>query len=359
MGFLKRILTKKEKSIQSYSDFWEWFTNNEDTFFFVVKEHKNIESDFFSKLSPKLNQLKKGFFFLTGMLNDNTAELILTADGNIKNIAFAEDLVSAAPNFDNWKITALKPSSDIKNVSIKMDGFDFNKDNLNFIFNENKEFPDLINITIIHDNYTENNKSTIINGTYIFLDNYLGELHFTTIIDDINFVPKKNIDRELISIDKLKEFINWREKEFTEKYDGVMHNTDNDSYVMMEAELNSGNMLIAVINKDLLNWDSKASHPWILVVEIEYDGTKNNGMPNEETYQLLNTIEDEIIKELTDFDGYLNIGRQSADGIREIYFACKDFRKPSKILYKMEQKYPLLHFDLYKDKYWQTFKRFE
>ena len=38
-----------------------------------------------------------------------------------------------------------------------------------------------------------------------------------------------------------------------------------------------------------------------------------------------------IVEELKDFEGYLNIGRQTADSVREIYFACKEFRKPSKV----------------------------
>ncbi len=84
-------------------------------------------------------------------------------------------------------------------------------------------------------------------------------------------------------------------------------------------------------------------------------------MPDEETYHLLSEIEDNILKELKDFEGYLNIGRQTADSIREIYFACKDFRKPSKVLYQIQCDYAEkidIGFDVFKDKYWQSFNRF-
>jgi hypothetical protein len=116
MSFLKNLFAKKEQPIQSYQDFWNWFSTNERTFFTAVKNGKYIESEFFDKLSPKLAELKDGFFFLTGMLDDNTAELVLTADGNIKNIVFVEELVAAAPQIDDWKFTALKPALDIKDV---------------------------------------------------------------------------------------------------------------------------------------------------------------------------------------------------------------------------------------------------
>ena len=85
MNFLKSIFNKKEKTITSYSDFWKWFEKNEKKFYKTVKRHRNIEVDFFDKLAPKLDELKEGFWYLTGMYDDTTAELIITADGLIKN----------------------------------------------------------------------------------------------------------------------------------------------------------------------------------------------------------------------------------------------------------------------------------
>ena len=129
----------------------------------------------------------------------------------------------------------------------------------------------------------------------------------------------------------------------------------------MEAELESGNNLIAVINSQLLNWDSKASHPWIAVITFQYDGSNNNGMPDEDDYQNLDEIEEKILEQLSDKDGYLNIGRQTANNEREIYFACKDFRKPSKVFFitqkENSEKFGI-EYDIYKDKYWQSFERF-
>jgi hypothetical protein len=50
-----------------------------------------------------------------------------------------------------------------------------------------------------------------------------------------------------------------------------------------------------------------------------------------------------------------------APGNRKIYFACQDFRTPSKVLYQFQQDYAGtldMEYALYKDKYWQTFERF-
>lgn len=363
MSLLKKLFgsKQKEQAIESYEDFWDWFLKNEKAFFKVVKNHSNIEKDFFNLLAPKLAEIKDSLYFLTGMFDNNTVELILTPDGNLKNIAFTEELVNAAPAIKGWKFTALKPAVGIENSNIEMSGSLFNKDNLSFYSNDLCEYPDEIDITIVHNDYKEEDRSTIINGTYIFLDNYIGELNTVTNIDSLNFIGKEAAEKELVPIEKLNDFLTWRQKEFIEKYEGVRYNTDEDVGSIIEAKLKSGNPLVANINTTLLEWDSKASHPWILEIKIDYNGDHFNGLPDADTSEWLNAIEDQIMTNLKDADGYLNIGRESSENIRDIYFACKDFRKPSKVLYQIMLEYAnkrVITFDLYKDKYWRSLRRF-
>ena len=90
MSFLTSLLGKKDQPIRCPKALWSWFQTNEAAFYKVVKSNGNIEKDFFNKLAPKLDQLKDGIYFLTGMYNDSTAELVLTADGAIENIVFVE-----------------------------------------------------------------------------------------------------------------------------------------------------------------------------------------------------------------------------------------------------------------------------
>ena len=360
MSFFKNIFGNKEEPIKSYGDFWNWFQKNENAFYKVVKEKGDIEKGFFDKVSPKLNRLKDGMLLLTGMFDKNTVELVITADGAIKDIPFIEELIAAAPNISGWKFTALKPAMDNAGV-IKMGSYQYSADNIYFYSNEHADKPDEIDITVVYDDFNDEDKTTITNGVFIFLDNFLGELNFATTIDTVNVIGKSDAQKELIKIEKLKDFLVWREKEFIEKYEGVRHNTGNDNYSALEATLENGKPLVAIINSDLLAWDSKASHPWILNIEIKYNGENNNGMPDNTVYKLMDKIEDEILLALKDHDGYLNIGRQTADGVREIYFACKDFRKPSLVLHDIKTKYASkidIGYDIYKDKYWTSFERF-
>lgn len=361
MSFFKKIFGKKEEPIKDYSDFWNWFRNNEKAFHQTVKSRGDIEKDFFNKLSPKLDELKSGYFFLTGMLDDNTVELVLTADGNTSNIVFVEELVASAPEIPGWMFTSLKPPLDVNNIAIEMAGHKFNSETVSFYFNENTDYPDEIDIAVVHPDITPENRNQVANGVYIYLENILGELDFVNNIDNLKIIAADEAQKELISITKLKDFLNWRQKEFIEKYDGVRYDTENDGHSILEAQLQNGNMLIATINTELLNWDRKASHPWVASFVIKYDGSGNNGMPSNADYEALNNIEDRVVAQLPDNEGYLNIGRETSEGEREVYFACKDFRKPSKIFFEVQKQYGSafeIEYEIYKDKYWRTFERF-
>ncbi|WP_317192331.1 DUF695 domain-containing protein [Hymenobacter jeongseonensis] len=279
----------------------------------------------------------------------------------MKNIPFVEELVSRAPKIDGWLFTALKPASDITSVSIEIAGYAIDADSLSFYSNKISSCPDEVDVTIVYNAFLEADESIITQGVFIFLENFLGELNFATSIDNSKVVGNTGVTEELIPIEKLKAYLLWRENEFIEKYQGVRHNTENDSHSSLTAELESGNRLLAIINTDLLEWDGKPSHPWILRVELPYDGVENNGMPNTDDYELLNQLEDDITLELKDADGYLNVGRETTNGIRTIYFACKEFRKPSTVLFSIAKKYSgkqELTYEIYKDKYWQSFDRF-
>lgn len=363
MNILNNIFGKKEElKMKTNADFWAWFEKNEKTFYKVVNTHDDVELNFFDKLTEQLDKIKEGYFFLTGMLDDTTAELIITVDGNLKTIAFAEDLIKNAPLIKGWKFTALKRAHACDDFSIKMNGFEFSNENIFFYENLNKEYPDEINLTFVYAYMNDKMKSEIEQGVCIYIENFLGELEFVTQIDVFDIKGKNEAEHDLIPISKLKEFLNWREKEFNEKNEGIWYDSENDSYSSYEADLNSGNPLIAIINSDLLKWDAKASHPWMVYLIFNFDGTQTNGMPNQEDYDLMNQIEDEIMLELKDINGYLNIGRQTAESKREVYFACKDFRLPSKVFYAIQQKYGdklEIDYAIYKDKYWQYFEQFQ
>ncbi|UII28353.1 DUF695 domain-containing protein [Fulvivirga maritima] len=359
MKLFKSLFNNKGNTIDPYQKFWEWFKKEEKSFYEIIKQGGDIESKVFDKLTPKLNQVHDGIWLLVGMQNNDQAELILTADGFVKNIVFVEELVAAAPSIPNWKITALKPSNE-EPLSVKVDDYTFDENTLSFYPEEHPDKPDLIDIYVTHKDLTEENYDLISQGVFLSIDNYLGELNTATLMDHISLITPEEATKELIPFQKLKSYLVWREKEFVEKYRGSRHNTEGDHYSVLEGSLENGLPWVAAVNMDLLQWDAKASHPWITNIVIEFT-PDSNGFPDKDTYTLLDKVEDNIMSVLKDYEGYLNIGRETANGGRQIYFACEDFRKPAKVLDNLlKENIPELKvaYEIYKDKYWQTFDHF-
>jgi len=363
MGIFDKVFGKQQDEhkheIKSYKDFWDWFTTKEKVFYDIVKSRTNIEADFFDIISPKLHQINEGFYFLSGMSDDSTAELVITAEGEIKNIVFVEEIINAAPKLENWKFTALKPEMNLES-GISMEGYQFTTENIFFYANDIEGYPDEIDITFVYENLNTENKNSVVTGVCIFLDNFLGELNFATQIDTFNVIGKDDAAKELIPVGKLKDFLQWREREFTEKYKNIKSFDEEEKFSIFEASLHNGLPLIATINTSLLEYDSKASYPWISVLKIHYHGENNNGLPEKKEYERLMDIEEHLTEQLKNENGHLYIGRESADNVRETYFVSKDFREPSKIFRAIMNENPeyKMSVEIYKDKYWQSFERY-
>jgi hypothetical protein len=97
----------------------------------------------------------------------------------------------------------------------------------------------------------------------------------------------------------------------------------------------------------------------MLVLTIPFES--ENGLPDERTADKLNDLEDAFMERLKDEDGFLNIGRDAGNNERSVYFACVDFRKPSKVAFELQQVYKdavPFNYDIFKDKYWQSVSHF-
>lgn len=85
-------------------------------------------------------------------------------------------------------------------IDIQMDGFQFNQHNLSFFPEVEDNYPDDSVITVVHDALTNDNRDIIRNGTYIWIDNLLGELNSADQIDDIAVVGPETNQPEKIPI---------------------------------------------------------------------------------------------------------------------------------------------------------------
>jgi len=366
MKFLNKLFGKKEEPIKkeikklTISEFWNWFDDNQIRFLKAVKSQKNIQFEFVTPVFNKLNQIKEGAFLLTGMMDDNNAELVLTAEGNLRAFPYINELIDSAPKLENWKFTAFKPPMDFPDFGINMGPKSFTTENIFFYPENESDYPDEISIKLIYsDEYTNDESELIENGTFIFVENYLGEVKTATKIDRLSVEHNVNSDKELNPISKLNEYINWREKEFIEKYEGVFLNSDESNYSSLEWD-KGDKAIVGIVNSDIIKWDKKASHPWVIVITITFDEHENNGMPNPEALQTYYQFEDKLRELLPDKDGYIHVAQTTGLGKREIYYATKDFMKPIQILEETKSETNFeYNVEVFKDKYWKSMNHFE
>jgi Family of unknown function (DUF695) len=362
MSIFKKIFGSKADTSLSYKEFWDWFSKNEKKFHNIVTSNGDILGGFLDKIEPKLEHIKKDcFLYLTGLIDDDTVELVLTADGIIHNMVFIEELIDAAPAIDGWLFTAHKPACDIPDFSIEMEELSFSCNNISFYPNDKPEYPDEIDITIVYDHYRLDLDDKIHQGIYIFLDNYIGEWKSVTMLDYVKIIGKDQADKDLISITKLNDYLLWREKEFIEKYESITPDDKAGDFTIFQAETENGHLILSNINTGLLDWDAKPSHPWIVEINLIYTPENEGGMPDKETYQFLDEWEEELQHYLNVGNGHLNIGRQTGLGSRRVYLACRDFRQSSKVLADLKSKDSPpneIEFEIFKDKYWQYFEHF-
>ncbi len=343
------------------TDFWRWFASHEPAFAQTISEQQDIEQRFLQPLSEALQKLRPHIFFLVGISGQHEFELILTPDGNLKMVAFIERLVAAAPPLPRWRFIALKPGKQQEQIGLEMAGYRFDTDNLFFFPRVDPQFPDEIDLVIVHQDYTEADATTIANGSYLFLENYLGEWSCMSQLDVVDFCGPEAVTKALIPIGKLRDYLSWREKEFVEKYEGTRYSLDEDPYTIFKRRTPEETILITLLNTKLLRWENKASHPWLVVLHGRYEGDQQ-GLPDEKVQAELEAVETELMAQLKTEEGYLNIGRETGQNLRRVFWATKDFRKASEQIDALIARYRgslQIDYEIYRDKYWRTFDHFE
>ena len=364
MNFLKRLLGR-DTPAPGYEGFWNWFREHHRTFYDVVRtrDTRRIEAQFLRRIIPALETIQGTLYCETGMCSDTMAELVISAQGDVKSFVFVEELVAAAPALAHWKFTPLKPANGVEEMRIKMEGYVFDNENIHFVYHDDPAYPDEIAITFVHRDFTEANQTIITQGVFLYLESVLGERDAATLIDKGTVTGPSSDKMSPISMGKLADFLRWKEKEFVEKYHETRHHTETDNYAVLEGKDADGFRNIVTLNTDLLQWDAKVSHPWMMLVVVDYEkkGLADNGLPDNTHYQHMSRLETELAEKLPDSAGYLLLARQTYKGKRTIFLACKEFSSASKTTYELLETYqPDLScsYEIYKDKYWKTMEAF-
>ena len=359
---LKNLYFKNKASVLTVEQFWDLFLKRESDYYTKLKEdHKNAES-ILKEILNEVHNYHSTINGLIGFSEDDKLELIFTADCLVKDFVFAKELVEKAPVLKNWKFHWLKPDSNNFEFTIAWADFRISKEKLWFYPNTDNSYPDEICINLVYEDFTkEENYDEILNGVLIFLDNSIGELNMATKIDQWDLVFKDSIPSsiELIPIEKINEYINWREKEFLQKYDKYSYPlVGEEGYSVLEAEYEDL-PISALINRDWKDWPYKSVYSWCIKLELNFKGNEF-GFPLKEQLIEIQNFEDEIIKALLSLK-LCHIGRTIYNNSSSIYFYSNEYLLVSKMIHEFLLNAEIsldINYFISRDKYWRNVEEY-
>ncbi|MBC7947476.1 MAG: DUF695 domain-containing protein [Chitinophagaceae bacterium] len=354
----KSASNTKEKNTPA--SFWKWFTANHKRFKHIENLAEDKAHEQLNQIVDQLKNYNPWFKALIGKYDDTTSELVITADGDIALFVKVEELISQAPQVKGWRFTAHKPPMGFDDISIEMFGKAFNEHTVKFYPLIEEAYPDMVSAVFTHKDYNEQEEDDFQTATAIYIQNALGELNTVLHLDHFETGPEPEDKSELIPVTKLGDYLNWREKEFVEKYDHATIESPEDTYHSIEGEDEEGNVMMAIAVTSLKDWPYKPVFPWWVGVQMEYTEAEH-GLPGEETLRLLHDTEEKIVTLLTEKQDIVYVASKTYMGCRTAYFYAKNFKQPSLLMHKFAEEFDgelALGFFIEKDKYWQKVDEF-
>ena len=118
---------------------------------------------------------------------DEGYDFVISADGNAAAFESVFALVKAAPVFERWRITALKPR--INGAVIKLEGLAIKSDELLFVALKSNEDPEKADFVFSADCDVEANEELLHALAAVALETALGEHDAGRFIDSVTVLP--------------------------------------------------------------------------------------------------------------------------------------------------------------------------
>ena len=189
--------------------FWEWFEKDHRKYLFLNDSTDYAKQKLLDEFLFQLHQFNKNLYFIIGGdQNSSNMELIITADGIIDYFPNVEELVSNAPELDEWKIIAFKPAMG-PGFKTEFRGREFDPGKTIFIPLTNKQNPGAIGLHICYPDYNKEEREIFVHGTYIMIDALIGEkaaaldIHYMDVIK----TPENVAEYNFRHLSDLQEFI--------------------------------------------------------------------------------------------------------------------------------------------------------
>lgn len=185
--------------------FWRRFEQFRPAFEAV----SSADDPIYGYLLEQLQEIDRGLF-LEFCNTSGNHELIITADGDRKLFALAHSIVSAAPQFDNWRILALKPRLGFPQTTT-WEGLCINIADV--VFDPLSNGTDnRLGLRLFVQGISEDQLGDAHSALLRAIDHGLGEKEFAEMIahTEVALLPDGETPETYIPLVELEKFINWR-----------------------------------------------------------------------------------------------------------------------------------------------------
>lgn len=301
------------------NQFWQWFTENSHKYLFLSEVDEAEKDKLMDEILVHLHAYCDHLYFqIGGDPKEDRIEFVITAEGAVDYFEKVEELADAAPDFPRWKVVKYKQPQGPGFIT-EYEGKVFDPDKIVFIPLRNEENPEGVGIQVCYPDYKKAERNTFVNGTYLMLDALIGEKSSTLDIDylDVIKTPKGVSAEHYPVLSSIGELI--RERKIY-KYPG-------ESYNVIEHTDENGYLTFITANFAYKNFKYTNEFPWFLKIIINVNDYNENGHPEDEEAEILNSFEDFLDSNIKALTIAHYIGRTTLYKKREILYYLQEADK--------------------------------
>ena len=194
--------------------FWQWFAENNVRLLEIYQSVATEKEEVLDEILAELHKYCNEIYFEISDTNNETLDLVITAEGDPEYFQAVEELVEVAPEFPGWRVVAFRQPAEDEFVTV-FEGREFDPEQIVFLPVYHDDFPEDIGLHVCYNDLKKANYEKLLSGTMVVVDSILGEKAAAEEIDylDVIKTPENIEEFDYWVLADLDEYVEMRHEE--------------------------------------------------------------------------------------------------------------------------------------------------